>query len=319
MTGSSLRRALAMLAACVSVALLAACGSSTTESKFNPTRIVSFGDAFSDLGQTNGAKYTVSDGTVNTWLDQLALRYVLPLTPTSTGGNAYGRASARITLKPDAVGNATTLTVTEQIDAFLATKTLTDNDLIIIGGGIADVITEVQAVIAGTQTEDQAVARLQTTAKELGAQTRRLVTAGAKHVVVVGAYNLGVTPYAAAANRISTFLNASSRYNETFLVSVVDLGATVLYVDAPYYFNLVATDPGNFSIDNSTSIACTSVDPGPGIGVGAGQINSSLCTTATIVAGVDYTKRMFADGIYTTPPVQRLFGDYAFDRIRARW
>jgi phospholipase/lecithinase/hemolysin len=319
MTGSSLRRAFAMLAACLSVALLAACGSSTTESQFNPTRIVSFGDAFSDVGQANGAKYSVNDGAIDTWLDQLASRYPLTIKTSSTGGFAYGRGSARITLKPDAAGNAATLTVTEQIDAFLATKTLSDNDLVVIGGGIADIITEVQAVIAGTQTEDQAVARLQTTAKELGAQARRLVAAGAKHVVVVGAYNLGITPYATTANRVSTFLNASSRYNETFLVSVVDLGATVLYVDAAYYFNLVGTNPGNFAVDNATAVACTSIDPGPGIGIGAGQVNSALCTISTIVSGADYTKYMFADPIYTTPPVQRLFGDYAFDRIRARW
>jgi len=291
---------------------------STAPLGFRYSRIVSFGDAMSDLGQS-GARYTVNDGTINTWLEQVASRFSLPLKATSAGGTAYGRASARITLKPDAAGNAATPTVTEQIDAFLATKTINDTDLIILGGGVADVIAEVRAVIAGTQTEDQAIARLQTTAKELGAQARRLVTAGARHVVVVGAYNLGITPYATTANRVSTLLNASSRYNEAFLVSAVDLGATVLYVDAAYYFNLVATVPGEFSLSNSTAIACTSVDPGAGIGIGAGQVNSSLCTASSIASGVDYNKRMFADPIYTTPPVQRLFGDYAFDRIRARW
>lgn len=40
-----------MVAACASAALLAACGSSTTESAITPERFIAFGDAYSDIGQ----------------------------------------------------------------------------------------------------------------------------------------------------------------------------------------------------------------------------------------------------------------------------
>ena len=55
-----------MVAACASAALLAACGSSTTESAITPQRFIAFGDAMSDVGQ-NGSRYTVNDGSVNNW------------------------------------------------------------------------------------------------------------------------------------------------------------------------------------------------------------------------------------------------------------
>ena len=48
------------------------------------------------------------------------------------------------------------------------------------------------------------------------------------------------------------------------------------------------------SIDNAVAPACNSVDPGPGIGTGAGQVNSLLCTTSTLVA-TDAQAYAFAD------------------------
>ena len=40
-------------------------------------------------------------------------------------------------------------------------------------------------------------------------------------------------------------------------------------------------DGGDFELSDVNTIACNSVDPGPGIGTGAGQVNSNLCTPAT--------------------------------------
>ena len=63
-----------MVAACASAALLAACGSSTTESAITPQRFIAFGDAMSDVGQ-NGSRYTVNDGSVNNWTLQVVANY----------------------------------------------------------------------------------------------------------------------------------------------------------------------------------------------------------------------------------------------------
>ena len=97
------------------------------------------------------------------------------------------------------------------------------------------------------------------------------------------------------------------------------MGKTVLYVDLAYYVNLFEANPGGNGFNNGKDPVCTSVDAGPGIGIGAGQVNSALCTPSTIVAGADYNRYVFADKVYLTPNAQRLFGDYAQQTLSRRW
>lgn len=322
MSRISWRRAVAAATLCASAALLAACGSSSTESALTPSRLISFGDAFSDLGQTGG-KYTVNDGSTNHWLQQLAARYGRTITASNAagGGTGYARASARVVGKPDPAGSVDTPTLAEQIDAFLAGNTFAGDDLVILNGGMADVVTEGKAFVAGTLTRDELLARSRQAGNDLAAQAKRLVDAGARQVVVVGTINLGITPWGQASGQADALREASRNLNDAFLIASVDRGANILYVDAAYYFNLAADADTirDFGLNNSVDPVCTSVDPGPGIGVGAGQVNSSLCTPATIRAGAEYNQYMFADALYTTPHLQRQFGDYAYDRIRNRW
>ena len=61
-------RCLALIAGFAGILQLGGCGSSTTASALAPTRIISFGDNVSDVGQHHGQKYTVNDGSVNTWV-----------------------------------------------------------------------------------------------------------------------------------------------------------------------------------------------------------------------------------------------------------
>jgi outer membrane lipase/esterase len=303
-----------------SAALLAGCGSSSIESALTPARFVSFGDAFSDVGQS-GSKYTVNDGSTNNWSQQMVGDFGLSLTlaPSSGGGLSYARGNARVNTTPDAAGNSSTLTVKQQVDAFLASNTIGGNDVMIVQGGISDIVAEMAAVNAGTETTAQMLANLTQAGTDLGAQVRRLVQAGAKYVVVVGAYNLGRSPWATAIGQGAFLTSASSQFNNALLVSIVDLGANALYIDAAYYLNLVTGLPGSYSLTDASSVMCTSVDPGPGIGIGANQVNSALCNTSTITSGLNYNLYAFADQIYLTPVVQRLFGDYAYGRLRARW
>ena len=59
--------------------------------------------------------------------------------------------------------------------------------------------------------------------------------------------------------------------------------------------------------------------PGDEIGIGAGEVNSALCTTSTLLAGADQNRYLFADTVYLTPAAHRLFGDYAYNQLRERW
>lgn len=316
MSRNWLRRGV-LLAACAASLLLAACGSGTIESQLTPTRVVAFGDGFADLGQT-GTRYTVNDNTLNNWTEQVAFSFALPLNPVSKGGKSYATGHARVVAKPDDVGNAATPTVKEQIDTFLATDTIGTNDLFIVNAGTSDLIAEGVRFISGGQSNDQLLAAARQGGRDLAAQVRRLVDAGARFVVVVGPYNLGRSPWALGAGAGSAIEVASGRFNDDMLIALVDLGDRVLYVDAALHFNLVTSNPVPYEMTNATTPVCTSVDPGPGIGIGAGQLNSALCTPSTVI-DASYNNFVFADKVYPTPRAHTKFGDYAYQRIRSRW
>lgn len=298
--------------------LLAACGGGSVDSQFTPARIVAFGDAVADLGQ-NGARYTINDGSVSNWTQYIANGYNRPLVASSAGGTSYAIGNARVTARPDAAGNAATPTVTEQVDAFLAGGAPLSGDLLILSAGTSDVIVQGKAVIDGAQTNQQALDAVGLAGRELAAQARRLVQAGATHVVVVGPYNIGRTVWAIQASQTPLLEALSNRFNDQFKVTAEDLGANLLYVDAALYVNLLSGSPTNYGLSNAIVQACTSVDPGPGIGTGTGQVNSNLCTTSTLLAGIDRDKYLWADRAYLTPQGHRLLGEYALNRLRERW
>ncbi|HSI54353.1 MAG: SGNH/GDSL hydrolase family protein [Ramlibacter sp.] len=318
MSRTWMRRGLLALAS-ASALFLAACGSGSIESQFQPSRAVAFGDGFTDQG-TPANRYTVNDLTSNIWAQQLALSYGIFLDPaTVAGGTNYARGNARVNTKPDAAGNSATPTVKEQVEGFLATQSFGANDLVIIGAGIGDIVAEASKVTAGTQSREQMIANVQQAGRDYGALIRRMVQAGAQHIAVTGTYDLSRSPWAISIGQTALLSDASIKYNTEMLVSIVDLGANVLYLDGALLFNLMTSSPSSYGFSTVVDAACTSVDPGPGIGIGAGQVNSSLCTPNTIVSGASYTNYMFADKIYPTPGAHRTFGDYAYQRVRSRW
>lgn len=306
--------------ALVPAALLAltACGSGKIESQFRPTRVVVFGDALSDMGNT-GSRYTVNDGVSPQWVQQLAGDYGLTVQKSAEGGTDYATGNARVVLKPDAAGNSTTPTIKEQIDTFLATGALGVNDLVVIQGGFADVIAQMAAFRAGTITSDQFIANVRQAGQDLAAQAERLVAAGASHVVVLGIYDLSKTPWAAAIGQQSVLNAASTSFNNALLVNLVDDGKSMLYVDEALLFNLMVNSPPSYGFLDGTTVVCNSVDAGPGIGIGTGQVNSALCTPSTITTGLAYSSYIWADAVYPTPPVHVKLGDYTFNLVHNRW
>ena len=311
-----MRRA-CLAAAGAAALLLASCGGGTVESKFSPERVVAFGDGMGDLGQ-NGRRYTVNDGGMNNWTAFVASAYDRGLAATSQGGTSYAWGNARVTARPDAAGNSATPTVEEQVSSFLSSGGPAENDLILVSAGTSDVITQVRLAMEGSQTSDDMLTNVKQAGRDLAEQVKRLVSAGAKHVVLAGPYDLGRSPWARQIGSDALLNPASTAFNNALLVALVDQGANVLFVDAALYFNQQTADGSN-SVANHVDAVCTSVDPGPGIGTGNGQVNSNLCTPATIPAGVDYNTYLFADRVYPTPRGHTLFGDYARGRISQRW
>ena len=302
---SSLRRITAIVAAMAASALLASCGGSATIFEaFVPSRVIAMGDGLADLGQVGGVRYTVNDASNNTWVQQVAANYGLGISAQAAGGQGWARGNARVALKPDAAGSSTTLTITEQVDAFLAANTMAKNDVILLDAGLSDLWVQAQNLKAGSITEAQALQNAADAGKALGALARRLVAAGGTHVVVAQTYNLGKSPYAIGLGLGNAMENASLKYNEALKVSIVDLGANVLTIDAAFRYNLIINQPGTYGFTNATTAACTTPD-------------ASTCTAAT--ANSAYSTYVFADDKYFTPAAQRSFGDYAYNVIKSRW
>ena len=88
--------------------------------------------------------------------------------------------------------------------------------------------------------------------------------------------------------------------------------------------DVTLTSTGGYIADNNgNSVNVTAktltIEAPNGIGIGAGQVNSALCTASTLLPGASQTSYVFADPVYLTPSAQRQFGTYAYDRLRARW
>lgn len=317
-----MRRTL-LVAACVSATWIAACNSSIVD-PFQPQRAIAFGDSFSYLGDALGSgRYTVNDGSVNNWTVQVAQYYGLTLASTAAGGLSYAQGNARISAKPDAAGNAATPTVTEQIDDFLANQTPSTGDIVLIGAGTADLIAGMAAVQAGTLTNADFQSQARQAGDALGVQIKRLYDAGV-HVVVAGVYDLSRTPWATAIGQQSQLSDASLAFNTGLLLRIEPLGKLVRYIEITGWVNPPNDDvhrPWNYiPFAYNDNPVCTSVDPGPGIGTGANQINSALCNAGTLVGGANQDEYMFADNVYISPAGQRQIASHAWnDVLRNTW
>lgn len=290
-----------LAAAMGTTGLLVGCGSGDIVSALEPTRFISFGDGLSDLGQSStGLRYTINDGTLNTWADRLAYRYGKTLTAQKDGGLGYAQGHA--------VGSALPRTLTQQIDAFLASNTLSNTDVVLINLPMTDVLTAMAAVKAGTLTEAAALAQVDAVGRAHVVQVKRLIAAGALYIVVAGVYDMGKSPWAITQGQESQFTTASIKLNDAFKTDAVNLGQNLLFVDAAYLVNRNALEAtrGSYGFVQVTTPICTTPD-------------ALTCTSGTLVSGATASQYLFADSIHMTPAGNIYLGDYAYDQLRARW
>ena len=305
MNASWIGRASRALVGAAAVAMLAACGSGSVVSDLTPQRIITVGDGFTDVGQ-NGYRFSVNDGS-NIWVQSFAANYGLTVTPANAGGKGYAQGGARVAAA-DTTSGTNAPSVTQQIDAMLASTTLSaTDDVVIVGGGIEDIVD----AVAANGISDAATAAVKAAGTALGEQIIRLVDAGAKHVLVTGVYNLGDTPWARKLGQQDAITALSVAFNSATELKIVDLGENVLFIDPALLHNLMSSKPGNYSFDNDTDAACTTPD-------------ATTCTASTIVSGADYNRWMYADDLYFTPEASRRFGTNSYSegiyyQFNARW
>lgn len=293
-----------MLAAAGATSLLSACGSGDIVSALQPSRFIAFGDGMSDLGQGR-TRYTINDGTINTWADRVANRYGKTLTSQASGGLGYAQGHAATEDMPRSIAT--------QIDAFLGANTFGANDVVLMNIPLSYVLRPVAAVKAGTLTQAAGLQQIADHAVSLALQVRRLLTAGAKYVVVIGAYDLGRSPYGIAMNLPSMLTSEEQRsspavthLNDRFKIEVSALGANVLFVDAAFLVNRNVQFGPNWGFVNSKEAICTTP-------------TALTCTDGTLRPGATKNQYLFADNIHLTPAGNQQLGDYAFDQLRGRW
>ena len=284
--------------------LLSACGSGDIVSALQPNRFISFGDGMSDLGQS-GARYTINDGTVNTWADRVASRYGKTLTAQATGGLGYAQGHAAADAMPRSIE--------AQIDAFLASQTPGTSDVVLINVPLSYVLLPATAVKAGTLTEAAALQQIAASGVAFATQVRRLIAAGAKYIVVAGAYDVGRSPYGIAlvvpgllTSETQRSSAAVTRLNDTVKIELAQQGANVLFVDAAFLVNRNVQFGPNWGFVNSNTAICTTP-------------TALTCTDSTLIASATKNQYLFADNIHLTPTGNQQLGDYAYDQLRGRW
>jgi phospholipase/lecithinase/hemolysin len=223
--------------------LLASCGSSTITDQFKPTRIIVFGDSFSDLTANN--QYTVNDSSTNNWASQVA--------------SSYGVS----TIVKLAAGNALVSDVQTQVNTFGAAYQA--GDLVLVSAGYRDIINDAAAGANTAATKGTAYATL----------IRTMVTNGAKHIAAANVYDLSKSPAATAAvaptaanlaalggGSRGTLITAFNDALKTNLGSatLTNVGDNVRLVDLEAYFNAVRAAPATYSFLDTTTVACNSND-----------------------------------------------------------
>ncbi len=254
------------------------------------SQFVVFGDGFSDHGNvflaSNGSvpvsppnfEGRLSDGRL--WVELLAERFALALSPVEAGGTNYAHIGAKVdenvTLPPEQ-GSLTIPSITSQVAAFLATippdppappdedddgddiDNEADSDaLYIVFGGANDLFDLVSATCPGADgaavrcpvAEAEAIAnRLLVAISELG-------TEGAVYILVPNLPLLAQTPRGMALDAesqgvLTSYTEAFNRLLEAGLSRIeADVGIIALRLDTALTYERIFSDPAAFGIAN---------------------------------------------------------------------
>jgi phospholipase/lecithinase/hemolysin len=305
--------------------LLAACGSGSKYEEFIPTRIVSAGDQLSYLGNSAltpaySDRFTVnnlaSDTAVNNWVLQLAASYGL--------NTDLSRPDPAVVGTADPVNNKVA-----NLEAQIATVTPRSGDMLVVNGGMADIIALAEAVATGTKTSAQALSEISAAGSELQAILLRQLSRY-KNILVINAYDLKNSPYASGRNlsaaptmtrtAFQQLLQDMTRAFNTALIrnaGTFASGTGIRLFDAETWFlnanlynigitaaglssgtcNSFAVPPPETVDDNSTRVACT--------------------TTAAAALNASYDTYLFADNKFPTPVAHRFLGTQAYTFLRS--
>jgi len=304
---------LSAISALVGAVLLAACGGG--DSGPTTTRVVMFGDSLSDggaytpatqipLGQAAGVppffggKFTTNTftgysaasntSTANVWVEWIAARAGVPLTPHEVGfgpqtvkcpaaatpalaGSCtnYAQGGSRVSNpagsnNPNGTGlvgaNPTFFTrpMTTQVQFHLTRfGNFGSGDIVFVWGGHNDAFAQLGAVAASAITPTAAVVNMQTAATELANLVKNEILAkGATRVAVLNLVDIALTPgYSGlpAANK-ALLTQLTAEFNTTLGAALDGTGARI--VDVRAFLADAVSNPSKYGLTNTTTQAC---------------------------------------------------------------
>lgn len=280
--------------------------------------------------------------------------------PVAAAGFTGNSAGAAVAANPVLIGaakadysvanrflGASTLPVVQQINqhmqsAYVTTPGLTTGkfaatDLVIVLAGANDIFTQAGLAGAGAITSTAAGTEVAKAAAELAAQVARIKSAGAKHVLVVGLPDMGVTPYgvasgAAAAGALTSL--SQGVFNPALKAGLAAVPG-VAYLDPVPVFTKIVASPSAFGftkvIDSTSPVAAlASAACGPNaiaqtsVADSATSPSSLFCSAAnTAISATLGTLRallandtyVFADGVHPTTKMHSVLAQYVREKM----
>jgi len=301
--------------AAIAALVVAGCGGGTTDSPL-ATRVIAFGDSLTDIGAYTpatsvngpgtgapyfGGKFTTNThtgytttsntSTANIWVEWIAARLGVPITPAMAGfgpdtpqtrvrcpaalTNAalagsctgYAQGGSRVS-NPAGIGNPTgtglngstptpmTLPMTTQVaDHLTRFSSFGSGDIVFVFGGNNDVFVQLSA--AATIGPTAAVANMQTAATELANLVRNQIIAnGASRVAVMTLPDAATAPQFSSADAQTRALvtQLSAAFNATLLAALDGSGARIIDVRA--LTAATQANPAAYGLTNVTTPAC---------------------------------------------------------------
>jgi outer membrane lipase/esterase len=259
------------------VSLFAAAGNAGAAQFSN---VYVFGDSLSDAGYyrpvlsalglpssvvSQMGRFTTNPGPV--WSELIAQYYGVTPAPSNAGGTIYAQGGARVVGTPG-VNTPTGFLerpISAQITENLAAQggAADPNALYAVFGMGNDFFFQNAALRAGAITPAQFQQNILALSPAEVQQVGRLFQAGARHVMVLGPFDVTITPEVAALDPQTRagLAQLSAGVNTTLWIGFASAGLRVIPVDLFSLMNEIRANPSAFGFTNITSGACGPFPP----------------------------------------------------------
>lgn len=308
--GQTLRRVVGAIAI---AAALAACGGGTSQyDKFDPGRVIAFGDENSLL-TSEGKRWTINSVTTDEttkvdtfscssnpiWVQRVASNYdfvFAECNPKSAAVKAFFRAT----------NGAVVADLEAQIDAQVAAGGFRSDDLTTVMVGANDILALYKQYPTRTAADLKSDAAKR--GEALAKQVNRIVSLGGK-VLLSDLPDMGLSPYALAEKAANTDVDRADliaslvdEFNVALGTNIVIDGRYIGLVQSNTRSKVMKKSPGSFSLKNVTQVACLSTAELPD------------CNSKTLVEGAGDNTYLWADEWHLSPRAHYEIGRLAIDR-----